>query len=78
MKCPWCEVGNLTPVVWGAKFTFIDKPVEGLEGMKCDTCDAEPILTDQIRRNEVKIDAARAADYLQSDAATEPKCSPSK
>lgn len=70
MKCPVCEVGNLTPITWGAKFTFIDKYIDGLEGMKCDTCDAEPILTDQIQRNEVKIDAARRAGYT-SDAAAD-------
>lgn len=58
-KCPFCEVGNLTPITWSG--VFLGTTVSDLEGMKCDTCKAEPILTDQIKRNQIRIDVSRCS-----------------
>jgi hypothetical protein len=66
-ECPLCERGSLTPKTWTGVFRKVT--VTGLECNSCDTCDAEPILTDQIRRNQVRIQNAR------STAAADPSTS---
>jgi len=65
--CPVCEEGRLTEEVYqgeiqhnGAKLMVI-----GLERCRCDTCGADPVLVEQIKRNQVrKADARRTADGL--------------
>jgi HTH-type transcriptional regulator/antitoxin MqsA len=43
--------------------------VEGLQGMRCANCGADPVLTPQIRANQILIaDAKRASDGLLSGA----------
>ncbi len=60
--CPICDTGALSPVTFDDFFDFNgDKIlVEGLEGSLCDTCGADPILRNQILRNQrVIADAKR-------------------
>lgn len=62
--CPMCETGKLTPVTFTDSFTYkgLSILVEGLQGMLCENCGADPILTEQILFNQEKIaDAKRAA-----------------
>jgi hypothetical protein len=63
-ECPLCEIGTLTPRTWSGVFGNIT--VAGLEGHTCDKCDAEPILTDQIRRNQERIANARATGVAEN------------
>jgi HTH-type transcriptional regulator/antitoxin MqsA len=69
--CPVCEQGALSPQVYSDDFQHAGKSlrVDGLERYLCDVCGADPILTDQIRRNQVRVcDAKRQTDgYLTSD-----------
>lgn len=66
--CPVCEQGSLRAEVYSAEFQHNGKPlvVDGLERNRCDACEADPVLTDQIKRNQLRIcDAKRRADgYL--------------
>jgi hypothetical protein len=64
--CPVCDVGILTPITWGDVFRGVR--VDGLEGNSCNHCGADPILMDQIKRNQDRIAKATARD-----TATEPK-----
>jgi HTH-type transcriptional regulator/antitoxin MqsA len=67
--CPVCEQGTLSPETYsedirhnGATLT-----VSGLERCRCSHCDADPVLRDQIRRNQVRLcDARRLADGLMT------------
>jgi HTH-type transcriptional regulator/antitoxin MqsA len=63
--CPVCERGTLSTEKYTEQIQHNGKsfPVEDLERCRCDTCGADPVLTDQIRRNQVRIcDAKRQAD----------------
>ncbi|HEY4212201.1 MAG TPA: type II toxin-antitoxin system MqsA family antitoxin [Steroidobacteraceae bacterium] len=68
--CPVCEMGTLTPEVYSDEIQHNGKVivVEDLERSRCDSCGADPVLTDQIKRNQVRIcDAKRRGDgYLTS------------
>lgn len=62
--CPMCETGRLTPITYTDSFTYkgVAIQVDGLHGMLCENCGADPILTEQILLNQEKIaDAKRAA-----------------
>lgn len=59
MKCPICETGTLTPSTWSG--VFLSVTVTDLECSLCDTCGADPILTDQILRNQKRIGEVRRA-----------------
>lgn len=65
--CPMCEAGTLTPVTFAEDFEHRGTTlhVEGLEAYECDTCGADPVLQEQILRNQTRIaDAKRHADGL--------------
>jgi HTH-type transcriptional regulator/antitoxin MqsA len=65
--CEECGVGRLQPATWESDFKHGDGSVHvaGLECYRCDQCGADPVFTDQIRRNQLKItDARRRADGL--------------
>ena len=67
LVCPVCEKGRLTPQTYSEEFRHGGKVlrVDGLEGYQCDTCGADPVFEDQIRRGHVKYqDARRRADGL--------------
>ncbi len=61
--CPVCWKGKLTASTFTGKFKPRDgsKPfqVKGLECCLCDSCGCDPVLTDQIIRNELKIADAK-------------------
>lgn len=62
--CPVCEAGTLTPVTFDDFFTYKGQTiaVRDLQGMHCENCDANPIMTTQILFNQHKIaDAKRLA-----------------
>jgi HTH-type transcriptional regulator/antitoxin MqsA len=69
--CPVCDEGSLTRETYAEQIRHNGKDltVVGLERCRCDSCDADPVLTDQIRRNQVKLcDARRRADgYLTGE-----------
>lgn len=56
MECPMCEVGKLTRTTYQSEF---HKQLLTLECCKCDNCTEIIILTDQIKRNQVKFNRAR-------------------
>ena len=58
-SCPACETGTLTPELYTDTLGAVT--VVGLERSRCDTCKAAPILADQIKRNQVRLGAAREA-----------------
>lgn len=65
--CPMCDVGHLSPITYTMRIDYHGQPlvVEGLEANQCDTCGADPVLEDQIRRNQRRItDAKREVDGL--------------
>src|SRR5690625_613092 len=65
--CPVCEKGHLTPQTYSEELEYRGKTlrVDGLEGYLCDTCGADPVFEDQIRRGDAKFqDARRQADGL--------------
>jgi HTH-type transcriptional regulator/antitoxin MqsA len=67
LVCPVCEKGRLTPQTYSEEFCHGGKVlrVDGLEGYQCDTCGADPVFEDQIRRGHAKYqDARRRADGL--------------
>jgi len=67
MICSSCEQGNLVPSVFADDFRHNDSSVhvEELECYVCDRCGADPVYSDQIRRNQLRIaDAKRRADGL--------------
>lgn len=67
LLCPQCQQGHLTPSKWADDFQHSGETVRvvGLECYICDHCGADPVFTDQIRRNQLKIaDAKRRADGL--------------
>lgn len=69
--CPMCETGALTPLTFDDSFICKGKTinVQGLLGMHCTQCGADPILTEQILSNQQKIaDAKRAATGMLTSA----------
>jgi HTH-type transcriptional regulator / antitoxin MqsA len=67
IECPFCEQGQLTPEVYVDEFQYNGSSVtvRGLERHRCNVCAAEPILKDQIKRNQIRItDAKRVKDGL--------------
>lgn len=71
LLCPQCEKGHLAASTWADDFRHGDRAVhvDGLECYVCDQCGADPVFTDQIRRNQLKIaDAKRRADGLLTGA----------
>ena len=69
--CPVCERGTLSAERYTEQIQHNGKSVtvQDLERYRCDTCGADPVLTEQIRRNQVRIcDAKRQADgYFTGD-----------
>jgi HTH-type transcriptional regulator/antitoxin MqsA len=67
IECPFCEQGQLTPEIYDDEFQYNGSTVavRGLERHSCNVCNAEPILKDQIKRNQIRItDAKRVSDGL--------------
>ncbi len=67
--CPICKEGHLSPATHELAIRHGDQniTVRELEHSVCDACGEEPVLTEQIRRNQRKIaDAKRCADHLLS------------
>src|SRR5690606_27670578 len=67
LTCPVCDVGSLTAATFDDRFDHNGSPlrVEGLERYECDTCGADPIFPDQVRRNHSRIvDEKRRADGM--------------
>lgn len=67
--CPVCENGELQVVTYSDTFKHNGQPlqVHALEGCECTACGADPVLPDQIKRNQARIaDAKRRADGLLS------------
>lgn len=66
-SCEECDAGTLHPSTWAADFRHGSGTVRvaGLECYTCDRCGADPVFTDQIRRNQRRIaDARRHADKM--------------
>lgn len=63
LLCGECGVGHLKASEWESEFESGGVPfrVAGLECYRCDHCGADPVFTEQIRRNERRIDLARQA-----------------
>lgn len=71
MTCTECEKGHLVASTYGDDFRHGGAllHVEGLECYICDHCGADPIYTDQIRRNQLRIaDAKRSHDGMLTGA----------
>lgn len=69
--CPICEKGNLSTATHTLKVKHGDTVlvIPDLEHSVCDSCGEEPVLTEQIRRNQLKVaDAKRKADGLLTGA----------
>jgi HTH-type transcriptional regulator/antitoxin MqsA len=67
IKCPVCEQGHLLPEGYEDTIPYNGSAlhVDGLQRHRCDTCGADPVLTDQIKANQLRIaDAKRAHDGL--------------
>ncbi|MCB1607010.1 MAG: type II toxin-antitoxin system MqsA family antitoxin [Xanthomonadales bacterium] len=67
LQCDECGIGSLSPAVWEGVFRHGDASIKvtGLECHRCSHCGADPVFTDQIRRNQARIaDAKRAHDGL--------------
>jgi len=65
--CPVCEEGVLTESTFEDNFRHNGQEVhvDGLECYQCDTCGADPVFEDQIRRNHLRVaDAKRKMDGL--------------
>lgn len=63
--CPVCERGSLVAEKYSDDFRHNGSSlrVDDLERYRCGVCGADPVLTDQIKRNQLRIcDAKRRAD----------------
>ena len=63
--CPVCERGSLVAERYSDDFRHNGGSlrVDDLERYRCDICGADPVLTDQIKRNQLRVcDAKRRAD----------------
>ncbi|WP_262460190.1 type II toxin-antitoxin system MqsA family antitoxin [Alloalcanivorax balearicus] len=69
--CPMCEEGQLEPRTHTVMIRSNDRPlaVEGMEYCACPVCGADPVLVDQIARNERRVADAKRAEMgmLTSD-----------
>ena len=61
MLCPQCETGQLQPSTFEDDFNHGDGTLHigDLECYVCDSCGADPVFTNQIRRNQLKITDAK-------------------
>lgn len=61
--CPQCESKSLAPELYSDTLRVDDQEilVTGLERMVCAQCGADPVFTDQIRRNDRRYTDARRA-----------------
>jgi HTH-type transcriptional regulator/antitoxin MqsA len=61
--CPVCEQGRLTAGLHNEEIRHDGATilVRDLEYCRCDTCGADPVLTEQIKRNQIRIADARRA-----------------
>lgn len=69
--CPICEKGTLSTATHTLEIKHGDNMivVPDLEHSVCDSCGEEPVMTEQIRRNQLKIaDAKRRSDGLLTGA----------
>ncbi len=69
--CPICETGLLSGQVHTGEIKYHDRVVQvpDLEFSQCSNCDADPVLADQAKRNQVRFsDAKRKIDGLLSAA----------
>lgn len=67
MLCPVCEEGKLSPSTYDAEFDWdnIHVQIHGMECCVCDACGSDPVMPDQLRRNQRRIaDARRSANGL--------------
>lgn len=67
MMCPVCDEGELVAGTYADDFKHNNGTVhvEGLEYCLCTLCGADPVLSDQVRRNHLKVaDAKRAKEGL--------------
>jgi len=65
--CPVCEEGHLNESTFTDDFKHGDSTVhvENLECFVCDSCGADPVFKDQVRRNHLRVtDAKRKFDGL--------------
>ena len=65
--CPVCEEGQLHETTFADDFKHGDSTihVKDLECFACDSCGADPVYKDQIRRNHLRVaDAKRTSDGL--------------
>jgi hypothetical protein len=58
MQCIVCDEGELTPMTYNWELRD-GTAVYGLECYQCDLCGADPVMPDQIERNEVRIAEAK-------------------
>ena len=69
--CPVCEQGTLTVGRYSDEVEYDGQKlmVNDLERTQCNQCGADPVLTEQIRRNQVRICDAkrRASGYLTGE-----------
>jgi len=69
LTCPVCEEGQLHESTFADDFKHGDSTVhvEELECFQCESCGADPVFKDQIRRNHLRVaDAKRISDGLLS------------
>ena len=67
VACPDCEDGALTAETYSSEFRYNGRAirVDGLERYRCEACGSDPVLNDQIKRNQNRIaDAKRGVDRL--------------
>jgi len=68
LVCPVCEKGRLTLHTYSENYLHNGKVlhINGLEGYLCNTCSADLVYPDQIRRGHTKyLEAAKADDDLR-------------
>lgn len=68
-ECPICGAPNLAAEKYTAQLKHggAELIVEDMERSHCASCGAQPVMTDQIKRNQIKIaDGKRAHDRLLS------------
>ena len=69
--CPICETGTLSEQVHTGKIQYRNQAVRVpcLEYSLCNNCEADPVLSEQAKRNQVRYsDAKRAIDGLLSSS----------
>jgi len=69
--CPICETGSLSEQVHTGEIQYRDRAVRvpGLEYSECNNCEADPVLAEQAKRNQVRFaDTRRKIDGLLSSS----------